>query len=133
MCVHSTKDTAMNFVKVLLVSASIGSLSLPGLASAECSHSTRIKNDSNVTLRIVELKSSSSPPFFKTQWTGLRTIRAGDTGTIDWTSDLDCTDDSNVPNIFDVKLVRSIGKVHSCDNLQPSEAVTLEAPDLCFH
>ena len=123
----------MNFAKVLLVSASICSVSLPGLASAACSHSTQITNDSSVTFRIVELKSSSSPPFFKTQWTGLRTIQAGDTGTINWTSDLDCTDDSGVPNVFDVKLVRSIGKVHSCDNLQQSEAVALNAPDLCFH
>lgn len=123
----------MNIVRVLFVSGFIGGFCLPGLASAECSHSTQITNDSNVTIRIVELKSSSSPPFFKTQWTGLRTIRSGDTGTINWTSDLDCTDDSGVANIFDVKLVRSIGQVHACDNLQRSEAVRLEAPDLCFH
>lgn len=123
----------MNIVKAFIASAVVSSLSLSGLASAECSHSTQITNDSNVTFRIVELKSSSSPPFFKTQWTGLRTIGPGDTGTINWTSDLDCTDDSDVPNIFDVKLVRSIGKVHFCDNLEQSEAVSLNAPDLCFH
>jgi hypothetical protein len=123
----------MNIVKALLISGVVGSLSLPGLAAAECSHSTQITNDSNVTLRIVEVKSSSSPPFFKSQWTGLRTIRSGDTGTINWTSDLDCEDDSGVPNTFDVKLIRSIGQVHSCDNLQQSEAIRLNAPDLCFH
>jgi hypothetical protein len=123
----------MNIVRALSACALIGTLSLPGLASAACSHSTEITNDSNVTLRIVELKSSSSPPFFKSQWTGLRAIRAGDTGTINWTSDLDCADDSGVPNVFDVKLVRSIGQIHSCDNLQQSEAVRINAPDLCFH
>ena len=123
----------MNIVRAFSVGALMGTLSLPGLASAACSHSTDIANDSNVTLRIVEVKSSSSPPFFKSQWTGLRTIRAGDTGTINWTSDLDCTDDSGVPNVFSVKFVRSIGQVHSCDNLQQSEAVRLNAPDLCFH
>jgi hypothetical protein len=123
----------MNIVRALSACALIGALSLPGLASAACSHSTQITNESNVTLRIVEVKSSSSPPFFKSQWTGLRTIHAGDTGTINWTSDLDCNDPSGVPNVFDVKLVRSIGKVHSCDNLQQSEAVRLNAPDLCFH
>lgn len=123
----------MTLFKALVMSATIGSFSLPGLASAACSHSTQITNDSNVTFRIVELKSSSSPPFFKTQWTGLRTIRAGETGTINWTSDLDCKDDSGVANIFDVKVVRSIGQVHFCDNLQQSEAITLDAPDLCFH
>lgn len=123
----------MKPIRAFFASALICGCSLPGLASAECSHSTRITNDSNVTLRIVELKSSSSPPFFKTQWTGRRTIRAGDTGTIEWTSDLDCTDDSGNENVFDVKLVRSIGAVHSCDNLSPSEAIRLNAPDLCFH
>ena len=96
----------MNSMKALFASALICGFSLPGLTLAECSHSTRISNDSNVTLRIVELKSSSSPPFFKTQWTGRRTIRAGETGTIEWTSDLDCSDDSGIDNVFDVKLVR---------------------------
>jgi hypothetical protein len=123
----------MNPLKAFVASTLICVFSLPGLALADCSHSTRITNDSNVTFRIVELKSSSSPPFFKTQWTGRRTIRAGETGTIDWTSDLDCSDDSGVDNVFDVKLVRSIGAVHSCDNLLQSEAVTLNAPDTCFH
>jgi hypothetical protein len=123
----------MNSIKALLVTASLGALSLPGVASAACSHSTQITNDSGATLRFVELKSSYAAPFFKSQWTGLRTIAPGATGTINWTSDLDCEDDSGVPNHFDVKLIRSIGKEHYCDNLDRSEAVRVNTPDLCFH
>jgi hypothetical protein len=122
----------MNSVKTLLVAASLCALSLTGLASAACSHSTDITNNSGITLRFVELKSSYAAPVFKSQWTGLRTIAPGATETINWTSDLDCTDASGVPNHFDVKLSRSIGNVHYCGNLVQSEAVSVDTPDLCF-
>ena len=49
------------------------------------------------------------------------------------TSDLDCTDDSNGPNHWDVKLFRANGQVHYCGNLSESEPVSIDAPDLCFH
>ena len=117
----------------LLVAAALAACVVPGIASAACSHSTEITNNSNVTMRIVELKSSYSAPFFKSQWTGLRVIQSGATGTINWTSDLDCTDAANVPNHWDVKLYRSNGQVHYCGNLSESEPVSIEAPDLCFH
>lgn len=122
----------MNSVKAFVVTASLCSLCLPGLASAACSQSTDITNLSNVTLRFVELKSSYSPPFFKSQWTGLRTIAPGATETINWTSDLNCNDASGVPNVFDIKLYRSIGKVHYCGRLEPNQAVSVDAPDLCL-
>ena len=117
----------------LLVAAALAACVAPGIASAACSHSTEITNNSNVTMRIVELKSSYSPPFFESQWTGLRVIAPGARGTINWTSDLDCTDDSNVPNHWDVKLYRANGQVHYCGNLSESEPVSIDAPDLCFH
>lgn len=117
----------------LLVAAVLAACAAPGAVFAACSHSTDITNDSNVTMRIVELKSSYSPPFFDSQWTGTRVIAPGATGTINWTSDLDCTDDSGVANHWDVKLYRANGQVHYCGNLSWSEPVSIEAPDLCYH
>ncbi len=118
--------------KTFLLTAVTAVLAMPGLAFAACSHNTDITNDSNVTLRFVELKSSSSPPVFKSQWTGVQRIAPGATETISWTSDLDCTDGSGVPNHWDVKLIRSIGLTHYCSDLSQSEAVSVDAPDLCF-
>ena len=116
----------------LRLTAALSALAAPGLVFAACSHSTDITNDSNVTLRIVELKSSYSPPFFESQWTGLRVIQPNATGTINWTSDLDCTDASGVPNHWDVKLYRANGQVHYCGHLAQSQSVTLDAPDICW-
>ncbi|MCB1741383.1 MAG: hypothetical protein KDK91_13490, partial [Gammaproteobacteria bacterium] len=100
-------------------------------ASAACSHSTRIFNDSGTTLRIVELKSSYAAPFFKRQWTGLKVISPGTSGTISWTSDLDCSS-GGVDNEWDVKLIRQNGNVHYCSELGPGQDVSLDTPDLCF-
>lgn len=101
-------------------------------AFGACSHQTKIKNNSSITLRFAELKSSYSPPFFKSQWTGSRVIPAGDTGTISWTSDLNCTDASGVDNYWDVKLIRNNGKVHYCGHLGPGQDVKVDTPDLCY-
>jgi hypothetical protein len=122
----------MHASKTLGLAAALSALTLPGLASAACSNTTQIHNDSSITLRIVELKSSYSPPFFKSQWTGDRVIAPGATGTISWTSDLNCTDALGVPNVFDVKLVRKQGATHYCSRLVQSQAVTIDTPDLCF-
>jgi hypothetical protein len=121
----------MNACK-LIATMVLGVLATPALVHASCSHSTDITNDSNTTLRIVELKSSYSPPFFDSQWTGTRVIAPHTTETINWTSDLDCTDDSGVQNHWDVKLYRANGQVHYCGNLARSEAVSINTPDLCF-
>ncbi len=122
----------MHASKKLLLAAAMAVLVLPKLVLAACSHNTQIRNDSSVTLRIVEIKSSSSPPFFKSQWTGNRAIAPGATGTIGWTSDLNCFDASGVPNVFDVKFIRKTGATHSCSGLRQSQGVRLDAPDLCF-
>jgi hypothetical protein len=106
-------------------------LTLPP-AVAACSHRTTIKNNSGITLRFAELKSSYAQPFFKTQWTGSRVIASGASGTIAWTSDLDCTDASGVGNHWDVKLIRNNGKVHYCGNLGAGQDVKVDTPDLCF-
>ena len=99
---------------------------------AACSHETQIKNNSATTLRFAELKSSSSPPVFKSQWTGSRVIAPGATGTISWTSDLSCTDGSGVDNDWDVKFYRNNGQVHYCSRLRPGQDVKVDTPDLCF-
>jgi hypothetical protein len=122
----------MNTRTTLLLAAALGALTLPQLAGAACSHSTEIRNNSSITMHLVELKSSYSPPFFKSQWTGDRVIAPGATGTISWTSDLNCTDASGVQNFFDVKLVRKNGNTHYCGRLVPSQGVKIDAPDLCF-
>jgi len=118
----------------LLATATTLLMSLAALnsASAACSHDTEIQNNSGITLRFSELKSSYSPPFFKSQWTGLRVIAPGATGTISWTSDLSCTDASGVDNHWDVKFIRNNGNVHYCGYLSPGQDVTANTPDLCF-
>jgi hypothetical protein len=121
----------MNRHRLLLLAASLATLTAPGLGYAGCSHQTDITNNSNVILRFVELKASYAAPFFASRWTGFLAIQPGDTRTISWTSDLDCTDDSGVPNHWDIKLIRSIGSTHYCGHLVQSEAVTVEAPDSC--
>jgi hypothetical protein len=126
------KGTIMNAAKWLYLGAAASALVLPNLVFGACSHSTEITNDSSVTMRIVEIKSSYSPPFFKSQWTGSRVIAPHATGTISWTSDLDCEDDSGVQNVFDVKFIRKIGQTHYCSGMRQSQAVRLEAPDSCF-
>lgn len=122
----------MNASKIVLLLASVASLAAPGIVFGACSHSTDITNIGSGTLRFVELKASYAAPFFKTQWTGLLVIPAGQTRTINWTSDLDCRDGFGDPNHWDVKLIRSIGTTHYCDDLVQSQAVEAEAPDLCF-
>jgi hypothetical protein len=122
----------MNACK-LLVAAVLTACATPGLVFASCSHSTEITNESSVTMRIVELKASYATPFWESQWRGFRAIAPGTTGTIYWTSDLDCTDDSGVANHWDVKLYRSIGVVHYCNNLSAGESVSIDAPDSCSH
>ena len=122
----------MNARNTLLLTAALSALTFPALAFAACSHNTEIRNDSAVTLRLVELKSSYSPPVFKSQWTGNRAIAPGATGTISWTSDLNCTDASGVQNVFDVKLVRQNGSTHYCSRLTQSQGVTIDTPELCF-
>jgi hypothetical protein len=101
-------------------------------AFAACSQETKIKNNSGITLRFSELKSSSSAPFFKSQWTGSRVIASGATGTISWTSDLNCTDALGVQNHWDIKLIRDNGNVHYCSYLLPGQDVKVNTPDLCF-
>lgn len=102
-------------------------------AFATCSHLTQITNVSGITLRFSEVKSSSSPPFFKSQWTGSRVIPAGTTGSIGWTSDLNCTDGSGVENHWNVKFIRANGSEHNCDYLAPSEGVTVDTtPNSCL-
>jgi hypothetical protein len=122
----------MNFSKIVLLAAASMALSAPGLVFGGCSHDTDITNNANVTLRFVELKASYAQPFFSSRWTGFVAIPPGETRTISWTSDLDCTDDSGVPNHWDIKLIRSIGSTHYCGHLVQSESVSVEAPDLCF-
>jgi hypothetical protein len=117
-----------------LASAAALLVSLAALspAFATCSHLTQITNNSGITLRFSEVKSSSSPPFFKSQWTGSRVIPAGATGSIPWTSDLNCTDASGVENHWNVKFIRATGSEHYCGYLAPSQAVTVNTPNLCF-
>jgi hypothetical protein len=67
----------------------------------------------------------------ESQWTGLRVITRRDRD-YHWTSDLDCTDASGVPNQWDVKLCRANGQVHYCGHLAERQPVTLDAPDLCL-
>jgi hypothetical protein len=117
--------------------AAMSALTLPGFAFADgkCSHSTKIRNNANVTFRMVELKSAIAPPIlFKSQWTGNRVIKPGASTTILWTSDFACNNSSGVPNAFDVKLFRKEGEAHYCGGLTPNqgESVTLNAPDICF-
>ena len=126
------KDSAMNASRIVLLLASFASLAAPGIVFGACSHSTEITNISGGTLRFVELKSSYAQPVFKSQWTGLVVIPAGQTRTINWTSDLDCTDASGVPNRWDVKLIRSIGTTHYCGYMDQSRPVEVDTPDLCF-
>jgi hypothetical protein len=128
--VFIAKDSIMNASKIVLLLASVASLAAPGIVFGACSHSTDITNTGSGTLRFVELKSSYA--VFKTQWTGLLVIPAGQTRTINWTSDLDCEDASGVPNRWDVKLIRSIGTTHYCGNMDQSRPVEVSAPDLCF-
>jgi len=101
-------------------------------ARADCSHATTIENNSGITLRIAELKSASSPPFFKRQWTGEKIIPAGESRTISWTSDLSCTDASGVENHWDVRLIRNNGNEHYCSYMRPGQDVRINTPDLCF-
>lgn len=122
----------MDASKTFFLAAAMTTLVLPELVFAACSHNTEILNDSSVTLRLVELKSASSPPVFKSQWTGNLVIAPGATKTISWTSDLNCEDGTGVANVFDVKLVRKIGATHYCSRLTPSQGVKLDAPDQCF-
>ena len=117
----------------LLAMAVLAACATPGLVFATCSHSTDITNDSNVTMRIVELKSSSLGWGWQSQWVGFLAIAPNATETIEWTSSLNCQDGFGVDNEWDVKLYRSIGKVHYCDNLSPSEPVSINAPESCFH
>lgn len=122
----------MKAAKWFYLSVAAGALVLPNPVFAACSHSTEITNDSAVTMRVVEIKSSSSPPFFKSQWTGSRVIAPRATGTIGWTSDLDCEDGFGDPTVLDVKFIRKIGQTHECSGMGQSQAVSLEAPNLCF-
>ena len=122
----------MNARNTLFLAVALSALALPELASATCSHTTAIRNDASTTLRLVELKSSYSPPVFKSQWTGNRAIAPGATGTISWTSDLNCKDGSGVSNVFDVKLVRQNGSTHYCSGLVQSQGVRIDTPELCF-
>jgi hypothetical protein len=127
-----TEDETMKAGKLVLAAA-LAALATPGALLASCPQTTIITNLSNVTMRIVELKSSSSPPFFDSQWTGLRVIPPnGGVGSISWVSDLDCNDAFGDPNHWDVKLYRSIGKVHYCSFLTPSQPVWIDAPNDCI-
>jgi hypothetical protein len=126
-----TKDEPMKTGKLVLAAA-LAALVAPGALLASCPQTTIITNLSNVTMRIVELKSSSSPPVFKSQWTGLRVIPPnGGVGSISWVSDLNCNDALGNPNIWDLKLYRSIGQVHYCSRLTPSQMVSIDAPNNC--
>lgn len=117
----------------LTLAAALTALLAPGALLASCPQTTIITNLSNVTMRIVELKASYAPPFFfRSQWTGLRVIPPnGGVGSISWVSDLDCNDAFGDPNHWDVKLYRSIGQVHYCDFLIPSQMVWIDAPNSC--
>jgi hypothetical protein len=112
--------------------ALIATLAMPYLAEAACSQTTSIENKSGITLRFTELKSSSSAPFFKSQWTGSRVIASGATGKISWTSDLNCTDALGTENHWDIKLFRKDGNVHYCGHLTAGQDVSVNTPDLCF-
>jgi|SRR4051812_24300018 len=105
----------------------------PAYSGGKCSQITHIQNDSGIVLRFSELKSSSStPPVFKSQWTGSRVIASGATDTINWTSDSPCTDPYGVPNHWDVKLFRNNGNEHFCGKLGQSQSVRVNTPELCF-
>ena len=120
-------------IKALASAAALmAALTTPNWAEAACSQTTSIENKSGITLRFSELKSSSSAPFFESQWTGSRDIASGATGKISWTSDLNCTDALGVENHWDIKLFRENGNVHYCGHLTPSQGVTVNNPDLCF-
>lgn len=115
----------------------MSALTLPGftLADGKCSHETKIRNDSKITLRIVELKSAVAPPtLFKSQWQGNLKIAAGASGTIRWTSDFACNNSNGASNAFDIKLFRKDGETHYCGGLIPSqgESVNLNTPDICL-
>jgi hypothetical protein len=116
----------------MLLTGVLATLAMPSVVLAWCVQQTNITNVASSTLRIVEFKSSSSPPFFDSQWTGLLAIPAGQTRTIFWVSDLDCNDALGVPNEWDVKLFRSNGATHYCARLTPSQAVTIDTPGLCL-
>ena len=113
------------------MAAAISALVLPKLVFGACSHITKIHNEAGYTIEVVELKSASSPPFFKSQWKGSRVIARGGTGTINWTSDFSCTYEGE-PRVFDIKLIRKIGTTHYCGGLVQNQSVTVNAPDLCF-
>lgn len=105
----------------------------PAFAAGKCSQTTHITNNSGIRLEFSELKSSSSPPFFQSQWTGSRVIAPGATGTINWTSDLGCNDPSTgKSNQWDVKLIRANKIVHYCGQMIQSQSVRVDTPDLCF-
>ena len=67
----------MKSSKTIVIAAAITAFALPQFSSAACSHTTSIRNDSDITLRLVELKSSYAQPVFKSQWTGTRVIPPG--------------------------------------------------------
>jgi hypothetical protein len=124
----------MKMIAKTLATAVLAALMMPNAAFAKCSHSTKITNDSGYEMRFVELKSAVTPPtLFKKQWTGERVIKPGSTGTINWTSDWNCTDGgTGAANHWDVKLKRKDGNVHYCGNLSQSQGVTVKGRDLCF-
>lgn len=117
-----------------LAAASLLALTMSTSAFGSCSQSTKIKNNSGITLRIAELKSSASTPsVFKSQWKGSRVIAPGATATIGWTSDYACVDTTTgLPNHWDVKLIRNNGNKHYCGGLAQSQDVNVNTPDLCF-
>lgn len=121
----------MNTCKLILLTAAAGALALPLLASADCSHYTEVRNDSSITMHVVELKSAIEGGWYKSQWTGDRSIAAGATTKINWTSDFSC-ENNGVPRRFSVKLFRKDGTDHECGSLAQSQGVTLDTPDLCF-
>ena len=122
----------MNYTRSICLLTAAGALLVSAhSATATCSHSTRITNNSSITLRIAELKSSYAQPFFKSQWTGEKVIAPGSSKKIKWTSDLDCAS-GGIDNEWDVKLFRNNGKVHYCSELGPGQDVNINKPDLCF-
>ena len=105
--------------------AVVSAVMLPELAIGDghCSHATKIRNDSNVTFQIVELKSAiASPILFKSQWKGNRAIAPGASATILWTSNFACNNSTGKHNLFDVKLVLRIGETHYCSGLSPNQS-----------
>ena len=100
-------------------------------ALANCNMELDITNGFNVPIKIVEIKTSTNPPVYKSQWTGFEKIKAGASKTFYFTTDADCVDGTGVNQLWDMRIFRDNGKRHNCFNIDDTASVTLRKPDNC--